>query len=273
MSIPAKNIVQIPSVNTQQTYGGMGISSPSTSPLSIVTWRQAKILRVWYETIFQTPNTKAFWFGSLQLSWNKSGTGSLPLQVLKIHGLFTSVHNAVVLQTSTCTKKVISSYSARIREKDLGRAIQCSRVLCACELVSRVEWVCVYCTTRVTLSMFCSAGEPYQKVTENNISPPHLSKDPSDLKQNATHNKNSFFGPFLHGLSWFFTFMSGMMHFVTTRVNFENYRSFRLAIVLLEFQPGRRWFLELKLAKKEDRITSSDHKNWTWEQGKGTVLS
>ena len=42
--------------------------------------------------------------------------------------------------------------------------------------------------------------------------------------------------------------MSGMMHFVT-RVNFENYRSFRLAIVL-EFQPGRRWFLELKLAKK-----------------------
>ena len=179
----------------------------------------------------------------------------------------------MVLQTSTCTKKVISSYSARIREKDLGRAIQCSRVLCACELVSRVEWVCVYCTTRVTLSMFCSAGEPYQKVTENNISPPHLSKDPSDLKQNATHNKNSFFGPFLHGLSWFFTFMSGMMHFVTTRVNFENYRSFRLAIVLLEFQPGRRWFLELKLAKKEDRITSSDHKNWTWEQGKGTVLS
>ena len=105
MSIPAKNIVQIPSVNTQQTYGGMGISSPSTSPLSIVTWRQAKILRFCYETIFQTPNTKAFWFGSLQLSWNKSGTGSLPLQVLKIHGLFTSVHNAVVLQTSTCTKK------------------------------------------------------------------------------------------------------------------------------------------------------------------------
>ena len=60
MSIPAKNIVQIPSVNTQQTYGGMGISSPSTSPLSIVTWRQAKILRSVMKPFFKLLTQKPF---------------------------------------------------------------------------------------------------------------------------------------------------------------------------------------------------------------------
>ena len=77
-------------------------------------------------------------------------------------------------------------------------------------------------------------------------SAPHLSKRPSDLKQNGTQEKTPFSGTVFHTLS------HGVLRFVAS-VSFKNHWIEAPWLAVKEFQPVRRWFFELTLATK--RIT------------------
>jgi len=69
----------------------------------------------------------------------------------------------------------------------------------------------------------------------------HLSKCPSALKQNGTQEKKPFLGVVFPALS------HGVIRFVALDCYFSNRRPY---LAVEEFQPVRRWFLELTLATK-----------------------
>ena len=71
---------------------------------------------------------------------------------------------------------------------------------------------------------------------------PHISKRPSDLKQNGTQEKTLFSDTVFNTLS------DDVFHFVAN-VSFKNHRSFWLAVK--KFQPVRRWLYKLTLATKQ----------------------
>jgi len=72
---------------------------------------------------------------------------------------------------------------------------------------------------------------------------PHLSKGPSDLKQNGTQEKTPFSCPVFHCLS------CGVVRFVPT-VSFWNHQIEASHWLMEEFWPVRKWFLELTLGTK-----------------------
>ena len=73
---------------------------------------------------------------------------------------------------------------------------------------------------------------------------PHLSKGPSDIKQNGTKEKILFSGPVSHGLS------CGVVLFVPT-VSFWNHQIEASHWLKEEFWPIKKWFLELTLGIKQ----------------------
>ena len=72
----------------------------------------------------------------------------------------------------------------------------------------------------------------------------HLSKGPSDLKQNGTQEKTPFSCPVFHCLS------CGVVRFVPT-VSFWNHQIEASHWLKEEFWPIRKWFLELTLGTKQ----------------------